>query len=89
MKRYVRDILRTRAWFENELKKLGVKTYPSAGNFLLTDFGPSGPEMCRQLGEKGILLRERSKEIGPGFVRVTIGTKTEMERLVRFIKGLR
>src|ERR1700722_1393103 len=89
MKRYVRDILRTRTWFENELKKLGVKTYPSAGNFLLADFGPSGPEMCRQLEEKGILLRERSKEIGPGFVRVTIGTKTEMERLVRFIKGLR
>jgi histidinol-phosphate/aromatic aminotransferase/cobyric acid decarboxylase-like protein len=56
---------------------------------LLADFGPSGPEMCRQLEEKGILLRERSKEIGPGFVRVTIGTKTEMERLVRFIKGLR
>ena len=86
MKRYVRDILRLRAWFEKELKKLGVKTYPSAGNFVLADFGPSGPEMCRRLEEKGILLRERSKEIGPGFVRVSIGTKSEMERLVRLIK---
>jgi histidinol-phosphate aminotransferase len=86
MKRYVRDILRMRAWFEKELKKLGVKAYPSAGNFVLADFGPSGPEMCRRLEEKGILLRERSKEIGPGFVRVSIGTKAEMERLVRLIK---
>jgi histidinol-phosphate aminotransferase len=89
MKRYVRNILRMRAWFEKELKKLGVKTYPSAGNFVLADFGPGGPEMCRRLEEKGILLRERSKEIGPGFVRVSIGTKTEMERLVRLIKQYR
>jgi histidinol-phosphate aminotransferase len=86
MKRYVRDILRLRAWFEKELKKLGVKTYPSAGNFVLADFGHSGPQMCRRLEEKGVLLRERSKEIGPGFVRVSIGTKAEMERLVRLIK---
>jgi histidinol-phosphate aminotransferase len=86
MKRYVRDILRTRSWFEIEMKKLGVKTYPSAGNFLLADFGPRGPEMCRLLERKGVLLRERSKEIGPGFVRVSIGTKTEMERLVQLIK---
>jgi histidinol-phosphate/aromatic aminotransferase/cobyric acid decarboxylase-like protein len=63
-----------------------VKTYPSAGNFVLADFGPGGPEMCRRLEEKGILLRERSKEIGPGFVRVSIGTKAEMERLVRLIQ---
>jgi histidinol-phosphate aminotransferase len=89
MKRYVRDILRVRTWFEKELKKFGVKTYPSAGNFLLADFGPGGPEMCRRLEEKGILLRERSKEIGPGFVRVTIGTKTEMERLLRLVKQVR
>jgi histidinol-phosphate aminotransferase len=89
MKRYVRDILRMRSWFEIEMKKLGVKTYPSAGNFLLADFGPRGPEMCRLLERKGILLRERSKEIGPGFVRVSIGTKTEMERLVQLIKQYR
>ena len=43
MKRYVRDILRMRTWFEKELKKLGVKTYPSAGNFVFADFGPGGP----------------------------------------------
>jgi histidinol-phosphate/aromatic aminotransferase/cobyric acid decarboxylase-like protein len=66
-----------------------VKTYPSAGNFVLADFGPGGPETCRRLEEKGILLRERSKEISPGFVRVSIGTKTEMERLVRLIKQYR
>lgn len=86
MKRYVRDILRTRVWFEKELLKLGVKTYPSAANFLLADFGAKGSEMCRRLQAEGILLRDRSKDMGPGFVRVSIGTRTEMECLVRLIK---
>jgi histidinol-phosphate/aromatic aminotransferase/cobyric acid decarboxylase-like protein len=45
--------------------------------------------MCQRLEVEGILLRDRSKEIGPGFVRVSIGTKTEMERLVRLIKRYR
>ncbi len=89
MKRYVRNILRTRVWFEKELHKLGIKSYPSAGNFLLADFGPGGPEMCRRLEGAGVLLRDRAKEIGVGFVRVSIGTKAEMERLVRLIKRYR
>jgi len=89
MKRYVRNILRTRLWFDKQLRKLGVKTYPSAGNFLLADFGPNGPEMCRRLEAEGIMLRDRSRDIGPGFIRVSIGTQTEMERLVRLIRRFR
>lgn len=86
MKLYVKNILRTRAWFEKELHKLSVKTYPSAGNFLLADFGPGGSEFCAQLQTKGVLLRDRSKDIGVGLVRVSIGTQKEMERLLKLIK---
>lgn len=89
MKRYVKNILRTRKWFETELLKLGIQAYPSAGNFLLADFGPSGSEMCAQLQAKGILLRDRSKDIGPGLVRVSIGTQKEMERFLKAIKLFR
>jgi histidinol-phosphate aminotransferase len=86
MKLYVKNILRTRAWFEKELHSMNVKTYPSAGNFLLADFGPGGSEMCAQLLKKGVLLRDRAKDIGPGLVRVSIGTQKEMERLLKLIK---
>jgi histidinol-phosphate aminotransferase len=86
MKLYVKNIRRTREWFEKELRKLGVKTYPSAGNFLLTDFGSGGSEMCAQLLAEGVLLRDRAKDIGPGLVRVSIGTQKEMERLLNLIK---
>ena len=89
MKLYVKNILRTRAWFEKELHTLGVKTYSSAGNFLLADFGPGGSELCTQLQKKGILLRDRAKDIGPGIVRVSIGTQKEMERLLKLIKRYR
>lgn len=86
MKRYVKNILRTRAWFEKKLQDLNVKTWPSAGNFLLADFGVEGSEMCAQLQSRyRVLLRDRSKDIGPGIVRVTIGTQKEMERLLKLV----
>jgi histidinol-phosphate aminotransferase len=74
------------AWFATELGKLGVKTFPSAGNFLLANFGLSGPTLFRKLEMQGILLRDRSKDIGPGFVRITIGTQSEMRRLLQAIR---
>jgi histidinol-phosphate aminotransferase len=83
---YVREVKRLRTWFAAELKKLGVKTFPSAGNFLLANFGPDGPALFQKLEKEGILVRDRSKDIGPGFVRITIGTSTEMERLLRTIR---
>jgi histidinol-phosphate aminotransferase len=84
--RYVLQVQLLGAWFTAQLQKLGVKTYPSAGNFLLANFGPSGPALFRKLEKQGILLRERSKDVGPGFVRITIGTQSEMQRLLKTIR---
>jgi histidinol-phosphate aminotransferase len=86
MRGYVSGVKRLRAWFSAELEKLGVKAYPSAGNFLLANFGPSGPVLFQKLEKQGILLRERSKDVGPGFVRITIGTQSEMRRLLKTIR---
>jgi histidinol-phosphate aminotransferase len=86
MKTYVKNILGTRTWFEKELHKLNVKTFPSAGNFVLADFGAGSSELCEQLHAEGVLLRDRAKDVGPGLVRVSIGTQKEMERLLKLIK---
>jgi len=86
MQHYVNAVKRLRAWFAAELKKLDVKTYPSAGNFLLANFGLGGPALFQKLEKQGILLRERSKDIGPGFVRITIGTPSEMRLLLKTIR---
>jgi histidinol-phosphate aminotransferase len=90
MRAYVNEVKRLRGWLAAELQKLGVKTYPSAGNFLLANFGPSGPTLFRKLEKQGILLRERTKDMGQGFVRITIGTSAEMKKLLEAIrKGLK
>jgi histidinol-phosphate aminotransferase len=89
IRRYVRNTQATRCWFAEQLEQLGVKTYPSGGNFLLANFGPSGEPLFRDLDRRGILVRERSKDLGPGFVRITIGTRTEMERLLKVIRRFR
>jgi histidinol-phosphate aminotransferase len=83
---YVRDVKKWRGWLDRELRSLGVRTYPSAGNFLLANFGPAGPALFQRMEKRGILLRERSREIGPGFVRITIGTPSEMRTLMKFIR---
>jgi histidinol-phosphate aminotransferase len=88
IRRYVRGILRVREWFERELHNLEVKTFSSAGNFLLANFGPDGPQLFRRLEREGILLRERSKELGAGFVRISMGTEPEMKLLLKKMKRL-
>jgi histidinol-phosphate aminotransferase len=86
LRRYVATIKRLRRWFAGELSSMGVHVYPSAGNFLLANFGPTGPALFKKLERRGILLRERSRDIGPGFVRISIGTEGEMLTLLKAIR---
>jgi histidinol-phosphate aminotransferase len=81
MNGYIRNVRRFRARLASDLERIGVKTYPTSANFLLADFGPTGPVLFQKLERQGILLRERSKDIGAGFVRITIGTDAEMKLL--------
>ena len=85
--RYVAEVRRARDEFVRAISRLGYKPFPSAANFLLVDFGLKGPALVRRLERKGILLRDRSEEFGrPGPVRVSIGTRAEMRRLVAAIQ---
>lgn len=87
IQKYVKETLRLRKDFAEQLSKFGVTTYPSAANFLLADFGPQGPALFAKLARVGILVRERSNDIAPGFVRITIGTKSEMALLLTAIRN--
>ena len=86
IRKYVAEIKRLRTWFAAELSALGITTYPSAGNFLLANFGPTGPALFKKLERQGILVRDRSHDMGPGFVRITIGTEKEMRQLLKAIE---
>ena len=85
IERYVRDVKRLRAWLARELERRGVRVFPSAANFLLADFGDSGPSFFQKLARNDILVRERSHDIGLGYARITIGTESELKKLLQIL----
>ena len=67
------------------LPKLGVKLYPSAGNFVLADVsggGLSGQQVFERLLQQGVIVRPVGGYGLPRCVRITIGTREQNERLV-------
>ena len=56
------------------LGQLGVRTWPSAANFVLMDIGPRHKQLCELMRQRGILLRDRSSDPGcEGYIRITVG----------------
>jgi len=87
--RTVREVRRGRQELERGLVRLGVKSFPSAGNFVLVYFGKRAKEIVAALGRKGILLRDRSGDFGgEGYVRITFGTLNQTRRLVRELDNI-
>ena len=83
---YVFGTQRRRHWFASELQKRGVRVFPTGANFLLADFGAEGPALFRKLARHHILVRERSKDLGLGFARITIGTRSELNKFLRIFR---
>jgi histidinol-phosphate aminotransferase len=87
--RTVREVRRGRRELEGGLARLGVKCFPSAGNFLLVHFGKRAREIVAALDRKGILVRDRSSDFGgEGYVRITLGTVDQTRRLLRELEAI-
>ena len=87
--RYAKEITEARKLLESALVLLGVKVFPSAANFLLVDFGADAPGILRKLAQRRILLRDRTYDFGrAGYVRITIGTRAQMRRLIQELERL-
>lgn len=71
-------------WFAGEVAKLGLKPWPSVGNFLLVDFHDAGKAEAARLALKadGILVRQMGGYGLGTCLRVTIGIREEMEAVV-------
>lgn len=89
VRRYAREVAAAREELTKALTRLGVTVYPSAANFLLADFGRSGPELFEALRRRGILLRDRRNDFGrPGWVRISIGTRAQTRTLIRELEKM-
>ena len=82
-------VMETREWTRARLEALGFRVLPSSANFLFAA-PPSmgGKEYQQALREKNILIRYFDLPRIRDFVRVTIGTQDQMQRLIDVTKEL-
>jgi len=88
-RKFVAEVQRARSQFCAALQQLGVRHWPSPTNFVLADFGPRATALLRDFEHHAILLRDRRPDFPrPGYVRITIGTRAQMKRVVRLLRKL-
>ena len=84
-----RKIMENRAWTRQQLLELGFEVPDSGANFLFARTGRMGGEdLYLGLKGRGVLVRHFGKDRIRDFVRITVGTREQMERLIREIREL-
>jgi len=79
----------TKSWFESELEKIKIKTRPSEGNFSFVEMSDEeAKKIFVHLANSGIIVRQLESYGLPNCLRITIGTKEEMEATINSLKGL-
>lgn len=84
-----KTIMENREFTTNELRKLGFAVLDSATNFVLAGHGEiPGGELYQELKAKGILVRYFDTPRLSPYVRVTIGTRQEMQMLLGAVERI-
>ena len=81
-KEQVDRIVETREWAKEQLRRLGFTFLDSKANFIFASHAKMAAAVIfAALKEKDIYVRYFNKPRIDNFLRITIGTKEEMERL--------
>ena len=84
-----REIIKTRGYTETHLKELGFLMTESSANFVFVKHQDvRGYDLYTALKEKGILVRHFGKPRISDYLRITIGTKEQMDALIYGIKDI-
>ena len=84
--RHCKTICENREWTAGALAELGFEILPSSANFVFARSDKiGGGELYRALKERGVLVRHFDSARIANFCRITIGTREQMETLVRCI----
>lgn len=83
----VAKVIETREWFKQEIEKIGFSCPTSAANFLfITHDTKSAKEIFEAARTENIYVRYFNKPRIDNYLRVTIGTREEMEQFLAFLK---
>jgi histidinol-phosphate aminotransferase len=89
MKRTVDTIVAGREWLTEQLQALGVRVWPSQGNFILLSAGIPGHQMVERLLAAGIMVTDGGPRFKlPDCIRVTVGLPEHNRRFVSAIKEI-
>lgn len=84
-----KTIIQNREWFCENLTRLGFEYIPSKANFVFAKKqGREGKELYLALRSRGILVRHFDKDRIRDYLRITIGTKEQMEALIRALEEI-
>lgn len=82
---YTRDeIIKNREWTVSQLKIRGIEMLPSVANFIFVRV-EDAENMYKELKARKILVRYFKKPLIDSYLRISIGTKEEMEKLIKNI----
>ena len=78
------QVIRTREWTKGELRRLGFRFEDSMTNFIFASHEKvPAKEIFERLKEKHIFVRYFNKPRIDNYLRISIGTDEEMQRLIR------
>jgi len=85
MNQCVRDNLLGLKQLEDGFKALGLEFVPSAANFILVKVG-QGAAVFSALQTKGLIVRPLAPYKLPEWIRITVGTKEQNEKILQALK---
>jgi histidinol-phosphate aminotransferase len=76
-----------REQLERTLETLNIPFWPSRANFVLLRLGEANAEFVTRMRQRGILVRDRSRDPGcQGCVRITLGAREHNASLVSSLR---
>lgn len=85
-----RLIIETREYTKEKLKELGFEVTDSAANFVLASLkGISGKQLYQSLKQRGVLVRFLKDEKLKSWVRITIGSRAQMNTLLGLLMQIK
>jgi histidinol-phosphate aminotransferase len=80
--------LEDRNYLISELKKLGVDSTESEGNFLFVNYHRDADEVCRELLKRGFVTRPGSLWGFPEWSRISLATTEQLQKFVAALKDI-
>lgn len=77
-----------KAFLQRELDKLGLSYLPSMGNFLAVNLGQPAAPVYDALLKQGIIVRPVANYRMPNYLRITVGTADQNNRLIEALTGV-